>query len=559
MAGKIRHFLERDGRYFARIVIPKRLRPFLENKTELREVLGPDRRMALQKLSAAVAKFQDQLGRARLQADASDAMPAAITSVVQRPLSDQQLALRHYHRRLEQDAAARQAHPMWALTSINDLYTAELRKGLSGQLYDDELDRLVGELVSEFRQNGHTTWVKGDAGWRGLAMNLCAAEYEALERACEKDEGDFSGVPVHPVLVRAIEEAGTEAKSVSSVKDELAPEVKSKEPVSLQGLFDRYFVAQKKLGIGREAERRWKSSFKHLINFLGHDDAARLTKKDVMRWRDNRLLDVLPKTVADVDLAGLRAILKWAVEEDYLETSVASSVRQKVQRRVLSREKGYTDDEAINVLRFSLDYSPAQTGNSRTTETAKTTSAKRWIPLICALTGARVTEISQLRTQDFRLEDGVHVFRITPDAGSVKTGEYRDVPIHRQLLDRGLWDYAKSCDGPLFYANTLGRDKLNAARMVSGRVSGWLTKSGMVPAEVDPNHGWRHRFTTVAREAGVSDRVIDAIAGHAGRTAGERYGDVTIKTRKDAIDRIPDYVVVSSSDSLLKGAVEDQV
>jgi hypothetical protein len=41
MAGKVRNLLNRDGRYFARLVIPKELRPFMNGKTELRTPLGP--------------------------------------------------------------------------------------------------------------------------------------------------------------------------------------------------------------------------------------------------------------------------------------------------------------------------------------------------------------------------------------------------------------------------------------------------------------------------------------------------------------------------------------
>ncbi len=44
MAGKVKNLLNRDVRYFSRLVIPKDLRPFLENKVELREALGADRR-----------------------------------------------------------------------------------------------------------------------------------------------------------------------------------------------------------------------------------------------------------------------------------------------------------------------------------------------------------------------------------------------------------------------------------------------------------------------------------------------------------------------------------
>ena len=55
MSSKHRYLLNRDGRYFARIVIPKPLRPFLENKSELRELLGPDRRTVIARLATAIS------------------------------------------------------------------------------------------------------------------------------------------------------------------------------------------------------------------------------------------------------------------------------------------------------------------------------------------------------------------------------------------------------------------------------------------------------------------------------------------------------------------------
>jgi integrase len=60
-------------------------------------------------------------------------------------------------------------------------------------------------------------------------------------------------------------------------------------------------------------------------------------------------------------------------------------------------------------------------------------------------------------------------------------------------------------------------------------LSDWLGSLDVVPEGVQPNHGWRHRFKTLGRELGYSDRVVDAICGHAGRTAGDNYGDVTLE------------------------------
>ena len=54
MAGRVRHLLERAGRYHARIVVPERLRPILK-KVELSAALGADRREALRKLPAVPA------------------------------------------------------------------------------------------------------------------------------------------------------------------------------------------------------------------------------------------------------------------------------------------------------------------------------------------------------------------------------------------------------------------------------------------------------------------------------------------------------------------------
>lgn len=53
MAGNPKYLLNRDGRYFARVVIPKDLRQFLENKTELRTALAG--------LHTAVAGLQAQI------------------------------------------------------------------------------------------------------------------------------------------------------------------------------------------------------------------------------------------------------------------------------------------------------------------------------------------------------------------------------------------------------------------------------------------------------------------------------------------------------------------
>ena len=84
MAGKIRHMVNRSGRYYARLVVPKEFRNII-GKSELRQPLGGDYRQALKLLPGAVAQLQSQIAYAERMkyAAASDALapryPMAVT------------------------------------------------------------------------------------------------------------------------------------------------------------------------------------------------------------------------------------------------------------------------------------------------------------------------------------------------------------------------------------------------------------------------------------------------------------------------------------------------
>src|SRR5882672_2677732 len=56
-------------------------------------------------------------------------------------------------------------------------------------------------------------------------------------------------------------------------------------------------------------------------------------------------------------------------------------------------------------------------------------ACRRWVPWLCAYTGARVGELTQLRAGDVQARQGpagsIWVLRLTPDAGTIKTGRAR--------------------------------------------------------------------------------------------------------------------------------------
>ena len=63
MVGKVRHLVNRSGRYHARLVVPKNLQKLI-GMVELRTPLGGDYRVALRHLPGAVAGLQKKIGEA---------------------------------------------------------------------------------------------------------------------------------------------------------------------------------------------------------------------------------------------------------------------------------------------------------------------------------------------------------------------------------------------------------------------------------------------------------------------------------------------------------------
>ncbi len=518
MAGDTRHLLNRNGRYFARLVVPKDLREIV-SKTELRTPLGADRREALKQLPGAVALLQHQIGLAERQAGQGQPQ----SNVARYPLAPDQLAQSHYRQRLVFDDQLRN-DPRYAAVGIDDVLVHRLREVIAGRFTDAELGGLVGAQIERFRTVGNLDAEPGTDEWREIARALCHAELEALARAAERDEGDFTGHPTDPIIVNA------------------QPLEEPEERVNLTDLWSDYVNSRVQAGFMRDKGKRQRPVIKSLRKFLRHNNARRVTKKDLLAWRDHLMKELSAKTVNDIYLSAVRSLFLWAVENERLPENVADNVKQPKPRKVYGRERGYTDEEAVKVLKASRSYQPKSDEFGRVRESVKMANMKRWVPIICAFTGARVSEITQLRKEDIRKIEAHWVARITPDAGTVKAGGYRDVPLHPQIIKEGFVQFVSDAKpGPLFHSATEPEKFQRAAVIVSNKLSDWLRLSGLRPEGLQPNHAWRHRLKTTCRELGVADSVVDAIQGHAGKTAGDKYGDVTLKTKIDALRKLPMY------------------
>jgi integrase len=520
MASRVRYLIVRNDRYYARIVVPKDLRAAV-GKTELATLLGADRKTALRRLPAAVAAIQDHLDAAR------KGVSARRQDTGRRRLLDaDEMARIHYAQATVFDSELRDTDARYAsIGFIDEKRVATLKGIIAGSSTDDKISSQLGSLIEYFRVRGNHNHVLGSPEWRALARKLAYAELESLRAQAARDDGDPA--PETPEELRFRE------ADVNQLSARRIPEI-----------FEAYRLELQKAGKGRNASRKWAPIITNLTKFLGHDRAARVTRADAIKWKDHLLTNFSPKTARDHYLAMVRSAFTWAVNNGDVASNPFSGIKLIVPRARLARERGYTDVEAVAVLQAALAYKSATAK-----EAPETAAAKRWTPLLAAYTGARIVELTQLRAEDVQIRDNVPFVRITPDAGSVKSGMYRDVPLHSHLVELGFMRFAKAKkSGPLFYRAGERTGDGQPAQIVADRVGKWVRSLRVSESSVAPSHGWRHRFKSVAREIGIDAYVADAIQGHAPRTAGEGYGDVSLRVKKNAIDRIPRYPIKLAGD-----------
>jgi integrase len=222
-----------------------------------------------------------------------------------------------------------------------------------------------------------------------------------------------------------------------------------------------------------------------------------------------------------------------------------TEVKVSVPRRQAKREtKAFRTDEFTTILKSA---------NGVTNIAKASAAARRWVPWLCAYTGARVGEITQLRGEDVLQQDGVNAIRITPEAGTVKTRNARLVPLHEHLVNQGFLRFAQTKGrGPLFYdaksrKRLLADDPTNPRkpRYVKARehLTDWVRNLGVDDRELQPNHAWRHTFKQIADRAGISERMSDSITGHAPKSIGASYGAPTLQDMTEALKKFPRYKV----------------
>lgn len=409
------------------------------------------------------------------------------------------------------------------------IWTAVLRLN-KGKMDGGELDAWFGPSVDQlFAKEGVLT----DQLSRTRVVH---AAFSAIQRAAEvnlkKAQGDYTpdeGAKRYPVW-------------------EPSKEVPARSEVGAAGKFDLFVLLDHKFdtqSLKEKTREDYRGYLKKFVEVIGHSDARRVTKDDVRQWRDKLMAEGLtPKTINDKYRAALSAVLSHAVDEFSLFDNVAKGIRDKRKAPDPKGPKGYDAIQAKTILAATFK------------GTAKAISAPHrraifWVPWICAYTGLRVTEVTQLRGVDVRTEGGTPFLFITPEAGSTKSDKAWTTAVHPHLVELGLLSMFKEIgDGPAFYVpypaetNLSGITGSSRAKEAGNRVGEWITADLGIPAPNDrPNHAWRHLFTTLSRDLEMDKQARDYMMGSSPEDAREGYGDWTPATLMREIEKLPRFEV----------------
>jgi site-specific recombinase XerD len=176
--------------------------------------------------------------------------------------------------------------------------------------------------------------------------------------------------------------------------------------------------------------KRWRPKIRAFCGFVKHTDLGRMMTDDGYRWVDHLIeQEVAKKSVRDVWIASLKATAGFMVERRKLDTNPFAGIRIRgVKGTKDSNKKGFSDGEAIAILEATLATPSHLT-------TPETRAARRWVPWICAYTGARVNEITSLLPSDVRQDPdtAIQCFYLRPE---ITKGDYeRVIPVHSHLIE----------------------------------------------------------------------------------------------------------------------------
>ncbi|CAN7342805.1 hypothetical protein LJR009_002871 [Bosea sp. LjRoot9] len=385
---------------------------------------------------------------------------------------------------------------------------------------EEALEGIIGPLVSDYLHGKglQLDQLSRDRLLVAVGYAIRQAAYQTL-RECEGNWRADPEADRFPVL------------ELPALKDE-----KTDPELSLDDAW-----AEVSKGYSSATCKRFRPILEGLMTSANKSDMRAIAATDVQTWMGAIIEKgaVSRRSFSRNNLAAVKSFFNSLKEAKAVTENPAADVHVVLRKLDKGRKmRGFRDDEAIKILESCLLAPPPKLHKHYA-------DARRWVPWLCAYTGARVNEITQARACDIQFVEKYWCILITPEAGTQKSCDERLVPLHPHLIEQGFLGFAQTKQGeqPLFAARN-AKGKTRPSELVGAHLAKWVRNLGIKDIKVAPNHGWRHRFKSEAREL-ISDARIDAIQGHAPATEGRKYGDFAPKVLGPEIAKLPKILLPS--------------
>jgi len=252
---------------------------------------------------------------------------------------------------------------------------------------------------------------------------------------------------------------------------------------------------------------------KHLLPFFGEMRVCDIAKASVLEYRAKRQSEDGPLKEATLnrDVAVLRRILYWAVEQNLISANPIARMPMERERRTKKPVMGIADEQKL------LGVAPQHL---------------REIVIAALDTGMRRGELLSQEWNDVDL-DGKLLF---VSRSKTPEGEAREIPLSARLFDLLQ---SRAC--------RQGRVFTFRGKPVQDMKTSWNAAQQKAGISHFRFHDLRHTFNTRLMEAGVIQEVRMSLMGHEPRTVHWGYTHVELPAKREAIRKLEEWRVLMQS------------
>lgn len=337
------------------------------------------------------------------------------------------------------------------------------------------------------------------------ARRLVRTWTAAQARALKAIEARSRGIPVPTPAPVRLPESLQHPDSAS-----LAPARKTAAQLKLRDVLELWKTDERTRPL--KTIQKATQAVTHFEALTGNPSLGRITKAVGSAFRAALLSSARSDKTASDRLSWVQILLNFeASRYGRISANPWKGMSVKVERS--PDREGWKDADACKLFALPLFQRyelPADTNAGA--------DAAYWLPILGAFTGARITELAQLRVADIRHDAAQWYirFEVTEEWQSLKReAARRTIPMHSELVRLGLPEYAKAM-------HEAGQSRLFPAVVVSdlnhagGGPSKWFS-SLKIGAGFGPSntfHGWRNTVETKLQRAREGQLYIDRYLGH---------------------------------------------